>query len=335
MKSLSKHLVTGNAFALALRLLLCPCAAEVVGLSGRFTVDMTPPAAPVLIEPVEGGTVASPFVRLGVSAEDALSGVSAYHFEVTGGDSVWTDYPQHILRALPDETYTWKCRARDRAGNIGEWSLPSSFSYQFGDDQDMDGLPDSWEAAVFGRLTFSDGTADSDEDGLDDSLEAELDTHPFEFELSLRRGWNLLALPCSPSEEECAELKGAVVGGILWSWGVGGYSRATPPQAFRGFWAYAREERRGIRISGVPPESNEIALSAGWSLRGSGFPATVPDTTDVDSTWLWTEDRRFYSVPFARDQLRLSPMMGYWFKSGTGGSITVLREWADGNVRQP
>lgn len=333
MNRLIVHAITGTVLAFALRVFVRPCVAEAVGLSGRFTVDMTPPAAPALVEPAEGGTVTSPFVRLGVSAEDALSGVVAYHFELTGGDSVWTDLPQYVTRDLAAGAYAWKCRARDLAGNVGDWSPDFSFDYQFGDDQDADGLPDSWELAVFGRLTFSDGTPDSDEDGLSDALEAEWDTHPFEFELSLGRGWNLLALPCSPSEEQCEDLKAAVAGGILWTWHGGEYSRRELPRAFAGFWAYALQERAGISISGTPAAGNEIALPAGWGLYGSGFAATIPDTADVDAVWTWSEDAEFSSVPLAPDQLRLSPMTGYWFESGTGGSITVVREWADGDVR--
>ena len=320
-----------TAVALAVCASLGQCTAEVVGLSGRFTVDMTPPAPPVRIEPVDGDVV-SPFVRLAVSASDALSGIDGYHFEVTASDSTWTDVPFSILRDLPNGPHTWKCRAQDRAGNVGDWSPVFSFNYLFGDDQDGDGLPDSWELAFFGSLTFSDGTPDSDEDGFSDSLEAEVETHPFEFELSLRAGWNLLALPCSPSEDQFGELRDALTG-VMWGFAGGKYVRLELPEAFAGFWGYAPEDAEAITVSGIPASSNEIALVPGWALHGPGFRATVPDTTDVDAAVFYTEDGTYYEMPLALDGLRLAPMTGYWFHSGSGGSITVVRDWADRSVR--
>ena len=182
--------------------------AEVLLSSGSFTVDRTPPEPPTLLAPDDNSSLTAAFLQLQVTAQDATSGIDDYQFEIETDASEWQNDGVHTLFSAPSQTYLWRSRARDRAGNVSEWSPLFSVNFTNDPDADLDsdGLADSWEAQYFGTLTFTDGSADSDGDGLTDAEEYGAGTHPYEFYIDLRHGWNLLSVPFAGTEESLAGL---------------------------------------------------------------------------------------------------------------------------------
>jgi hypothetical protein len=296
---------------------VCAVRAEpVTAVSGVFTVDTTPPTVPVATAPADGDTVVSPFLRLEASAQDALSGVAGYEFELVGiaNQDVDTDYA--VFRDLDDSVYSWNVRARDAAGNLSDWS---SFTCTFGkgDDFDEDGLPDTWEYACFGGLDYSDGTKDSDHDGVTDILEAEADTHGFEFYVTLLPGWNMIALPCDTTTDSAAGLVAAAASPIwIWNAPMLRYGYTTEPKAYEGMWIFAAEETDDIPVSGTPPETNALQLSTGWNLTGSGLPAVLDSVDDIGDVMYWSDGGYTLVLP---EDLEFSFLQGYWMYAGTTG----------------
>jgi hypothetical protein len=296
---------------------MCLVKAEpVTAVSGVFTVDTTPPTVPVAVAPVDGGVSVSPFLRLEASAQDALSGVAGYEFELVGVESREVDTDYTVFRGLDDALYSWNVRARDAAGNLSDWA---SFTCTFGqgDDFDADGLPDTWELFCFGRLDYSDGTKDSDHDGVSDLLEAEADTHGFEFYVTLFPGWNMVALPCDTTTDSAASLVAAAASPI-WTWNAPmlRYGHTTEPRAYEGMWIFASEETYDIPVSGTPPETNTLQLSTGWNLTGSGLPAVLDSTADIGDVMSWSDGGYTLILP---EDLEFSFLQGYWMYANTSG----------------
>ena len=190
-------------------------------------------------------------------------------------------------------TYLWRCRVRDRAGNVSQWS--EQFSVNFANDPDVDldvdGLSDGWEALYFADLDFSDGTADSDGDGFTDAEEFGAGTHPFEFQISVDRGWNLLSVPFSPSTESLSDLLAV---GSYWRLENGAFQRGELPRAYEGFWFYAEEPAEDVSISGIPAQP-ELSLLGGWNLVGPRDAMTMPDNNNVGIVYSW-DGRRYKTL---------------------------------------
>ncbi|HUV90665.1 MAG TPA: NB-ARC domain-containing protein [Anaerolineae bacterium] len=105
--------------------------------------DTTPPPAPTLAEPEEGAEIACPAgapitVTLRWDPVTDLTGISEYQVEVvrtptepptptTSTLQVTGNQSQTALRGECGNRYQWRVRAKDGAGNTGEWSLPGTF----------------------------------------------------------------------------------------------------------------------------------------------------------------------------------------------------------------
>jgi hypothetical protein len=306
----------------ALLLLACLAQADqVTAVSGIFTVDQTSPTIPAALAPLDGGVVVSPFLRLRARSQDALSGVAGYEFELSGAGTQDLDVGYAVFRGLADGSYDWRVRARDAAGNLSDWAC---FTCTFGpgDDSDADGLPDTWELLSFGGLDYSDGTADSDLDGVPDLLEAEADTHPFEFAVHLLPGWNMVSLPCDTTVESAAELV-AAADGPIWTWNAGAmrYKNTDEPKAYEGMWIFSASEKDGIVVSGTPPQAKVLDLSMGWNLAGSGLPAIMDTNNGIEEVLYWVEGG--YSVA-AMEHFEFSFLQGYWIHVSLPGSRSLL-----------
>ncbi|MBT3286254.1 MAG: hypothetical protein HN904_07270 [Victivallales bacterium] len=310
-----------TAVALCLIGLALP-AEPITVVSGVFTVDRTPPTTPEAVKPADGALLISPFLRLEATAQDALSGVAGYQFEMAGLPSQDLDTPYAVYRGLADGDYTWSVRARDAAGNLSEWA---SFDCQFalGGDTDEDGLPDAWELACFGRLDFTDGTVDSDQDGVSDLLEAEAESHGFEFYLTLAAGWNMVALPCDTTVDSAASLV-AASDSPVWSWNAGTlrYEMNTAPPARAGLWVFVSEFTEAIPISGTPPDDDLLRLERGWNLVGSGLPAALDSTDGIEDIITWVDDG--YELRDIAD-FNSELLQGYWMYVSLAGDRTLLQ----------
>ncbi|MCK4981850.1 MAG: fibronectin type III domain-containing protein, partial [Victivallaceae bacterium] len=97
-----------------------------------FTVDKTAPGTPILYSPNNGTTIydQTPYFDWG-----SVSGTDYYEIEVHDGDISWGDISTTTSSSsytpssnIPlNDTYYWKVRATDDAGNVGSWSSVRSF----------------------------------------------------------------------------------------------------------------------------------------------------------------------------------------------------------------
>jgi hypothetical protein len=97
-----------------------------------FTVDTTPPPAPVLVAPASGVTIST--TRRPIFSWRAAPTATAYILEVATDAAFSTIISSNgtaslslilpVTHALPNGTYYWRVRARDAAGNVGAASSP-------------------------------------------------------------------------------------------------------------------------------------------------------------------------------------------------------------------
>lgn len=296
-------------------------AEPITVVSGVFTVDTTPPSVPVAVTPGDGASVMAPFLRLEASSTDALTGVAGFEFELTGVGlaDVAVDYA--VFRELSDSTYTWSVRARDAAGNLSDWAS-FSCTYAVGDDADADGLPDAWELVCFGRLDYTDGSADSDLDGFTDLEEAEANTHGFEFYVPIVAGWNMIALPCDTTADSAAALV-AAADSPVWMWDAARlcYETTAEPPARQGLWIYSADDKGTIPVSGTPPLDNRIQLELGWNLTGTGLPAMLNSSAGIRSIMGWVDGA--YDVADPAD-FQFAFLQGYWMSVSLPGQRQLV-----------
>lgn len=99
-----------------------------------FYVDTTAPSKPQLKSPQNGMYVSCPLILEWEGGEDLYSGTEKFDVEVAK-DSAFsnivirdsTSENRYVIEKLSDGVYYWRVRARDRAGNIGEWSATNNF----------------------------------------------------------------------------------------------------------------------------------------------------------------------------------------------------------------
>lgn len=318
-----QRILTGVILALGL-LQIAPTAKAIHAASGVFTVDATAPDVPVAVTPTDGATVNAWQVKLQSAADDATSGVAAYQFEIDSEISDWINQSAFYFLTPENGTHQWRCRAKDYAGNRSDWSPLQSFNFLLTADGDHDGLPDSWELTYFGRLDYTDGTRDSDGDGWSDQEEYTNQTNPFEFYLNLKTGWNLLALPFDATADGMAALTAATAP-VRWTWNGKSYDFTPLPAAYQGFWVYATEEQSNLPVSGLPPQSTEYNLLAGWNLTGAGSEVTIPDSAILRVIWDWSSEGYSDISLTAQPRAKFKPFRGYWIYS-SGGLLNFAAE---------
>jgi hypothetical protein len=247
--------------------------------------------------------------------------VARYQFELVGVGSSEGPADYAVFHGLPASNYTWSVRAWDEAGNASDWAT-FSCSFAQGDDQDGDGLPDAWEIASFGRIDYSDGTRDSDGDGLLDSEAAEADVPGFRFFVTLQQGWNMLALPCDTTVDSISPLF-ASVRGPVWTWNAQAQRYETPDflSARQGAWIFSTETIENIVLTGTPPYDDELPVTRGWNLVGAGLPAVFADARDITSILTWTNSA--YET-FAPTDFQFSYVQGYWMYATTSGQRQLI-----------
>lgn len=101
-------------------------AGNTATLTDTIVLDRVPPASSVLPLPAQSGTK----FTVAWSGSDATSGIATYDVEVRRGLSgLWETWLSHTtsksatFTANPGQTYYFRSRARDRAGNLEEWPV--------------------------------------------------------------------------------------------------------------------------------------------------------------------------------------------------------------------
>ncbi len=124
----------------------------------NFTLDTTPPAAPQLLAPDPGAFLLDGPVYFRWQAPEDSGTALSYELELAGTREVVLDTAASA--DLPAGSYIWRVRARDAAGNLGEWSAPSSFTlasrrvylpltlYRFGEAPPPPPPPDPWQTLL-------------------------------------------------------------------------------------------------------------------------------------------------------------------------------------------
>src|SRR3989339_690842 len=111
-----------------------------VGTSEEWSlmIDSTPPFMPNLIYPTNNQIISSAPKLSWSGATDNLSGIASYEVSINGSLVILgntTDYQS----TLSDGSYTWKVRAKDRAGNWGNYSSLWTFTID-GTPPDITGI---------------------------------------------------------------------------------------------------------------------------------------------------------------------------------------------------
>jgi hypothetical protein len=142
-------------------------------------------------------------------------------------------------------------------------------------------------------------------------------------DLSLQRGWNLVAFPGTPLHADLADLYATPEGGdsAVLEWRDGAYGAPTQLGAFAGYWIYASQDVARA-VATVPAFQTTVQLNAGWNLFGVPYPTSMPAGTDVSGT-IWTFRNLRYEPA-----TRLVPGTGYWVFARTNLSVTFVEEVA-------
>ncbi|MHA2250338.1 MAG: Ig-like domain-containing protein [Candidatus Kariarchaeaceae archaeon] len=103
-----------------------------------FTIDATPPGAPVLTSPIAGSTSNNQNPNL---VWNAVSGASEYQVQLDNTtsfvspliDEIQSATTHSVVNPLAGDTYYWRVRAKDTAGNWGSWGSILSFTVDITD----------------------------------------------------------------------------------------------------------------------------------------------------------------------------------------------------------
>ena len=129
-----------------------------------------------------------------------------------------------------------------------------------------------------------------------------------DFELQLLAGWNMVSFPCIPEDPSFSNIFNGVSYYQVLTWDGTSYITPTTAEAGIGYWVLVLEDTTVAITNGVPVESYELDLPAGWSMIGSIYPCTVDaDCVFPEYHQLLTWDGTSYI-----DTSTIEPGKGYW-----------------------
>lgn len=203
------------------------------------------------------------------------------------------------------------------------YSLTASFTPN-PDDQDADGLSDTWETTHFTDINAQDGTGNPDGDLLANAAEHAAGSDPTKTTLVVTAGWNLVAVPTAPAPDTTyADQLSGLTYSSVWGWnGTAYYDLSEAPagqdvlQPLNAYWVYAVADGwTDVDGTGFPAGERDVA--AGWNLVGPilGGPFSLP--ADVFPP-LWTWDGLRYTVV-----TDLQPTRGLWMFCTAPTTVTL------------
>ena len=145
------------------------------------------------------------------------------------------------------------------------------------------------------------------------------------FDLTLQRGWNLVAFPF-PEPFTIRTLFGQLKTGPLWRWDAAARVYvATPdsarPEAQVGYWVYCSESGQLPPLAG-PYLARQTILQSGWNLIGPGAPGTAaPALPTGGFLWDWLESSQVYDG--LGPAQAVLPGQAYWlYLNAPSGTVT-------------
>jgi hypothetical protein len=139
-------------------------------------------------------------------------------------------------------------------------------------------------------------------------------------EIQLKPGWNMVSFPVLPTNTSVSNIFSG--GGFyeVLTWSGTSYTIPTKVEAGRGYWVLVLYPTT-LNVTGVPKESYELDLPAGWSMIGSVYNATVSGSSVFPAyyelvTWTGTGYVDAKPVGIECDK-------GYWALVMTPTHITV------------
>lgn len=145
------------------------------------------------------------------------------------------------------------------------------------------------------------------------------------FDLSFRKGWNLISLPLAPMDSAAGVVLADAPPGNLdvqdvWSLAGGKYA-AAELHACIGYWVYAARPTV-LLVRGTPVAQTEWNLEAGFNLRGVATACPAPvDNRILGGIWHWdTATMRYFPVT------ELQPGKGYWIQMAEAATIPLPRD---------
>lgn len=242
------------------------------------------------------------------------------------------EYTQTNYAILSGEQFRLYCRAYLPNGNYAQ-SAGVDFTWEktnlYENGLNLSGpngiVSDNDLIKYYGRLDFYDGNLvqDSDQDGVTDYEELLAGTHPYEFNLSLTQGWNLISLPFKPNDQTMNTLDLATTGEqLVWYkdryisvLGLNGHPK---PNALQAFWVYALNDTiEPLKVSGTAPTSYDVTINEGWNLVGMGRKELVhPIDEKLTPAYSWIESQATPGKLIYEKQPEGNPLeilTGYWF----------------------
>lgn len=252
-------------------------------------------------------------------------------FTITGGGAIYDDlgispltytipYGKGLLNvtAVADQNHLFLGYKGDYISQNDSLTITSFYSDMsievvFDLDSNDNGLPDDWEAVVnpTGNPFYSYG--DEDDDGLTNIEEFLNDSGPFEFNIEMHLGWNLVHVPRTGINMSSLFTKKI---GDIWIWSAldGVYEKVTELEIGKAVWVFWNGPHEVLVPGGTPLTSQEISLLTGWNLIGTIFKTSFFDDISIKNKisviYFWDAEHNYYQL---NKNSPLKPGVGYWF----------------------
>ncbi len=143
-----------------------------------------------------------------------------------------------------------------------------------------------------------------------------------EVSISYNSEWNLVGLPLEVEDASYNILFPESTEGTLYSFDDG-YSLETSLIQGEGYWLRFNEAG-STTISGIPISELTLSLTEGWNLMsGINTPINISDIQDPDGIIISGTIYGFASGGYLNAEI-LEPGKGYWVKTNSSGSITLI-----------
>ena len=346
---------------------------EILWSKNKIDIDRSGPTGLNILRPAReealgnngNGIIDSQFLCKGSTDGDERSPIAGYQFILTdsaSGKSYQSNplnnllqTPEFVFKASmitggrPSGSYELKFIAYDILGNASEttktiyWRKQSNFYI----DSDGDSLSDIWEELYFGNKDYSDGSQDSDGDGITDYDEYLNGTQPYEFYFNLKIGWNMLSLPSEIDDKKLGEIISAIdsfwifdgssqkydtvdkaVVNSIWDESgniINNYNLSvlkSKLQPLTGFWAFCiNEPAEPINYTGTHSKDT-VNVKPGWNLVGPAAKHTYSSKTTMENANEWSHDIQKYA-PLKNGEFLL-PATGYWIFNSTSKNEDLI-----------